>query len=135
VKYHLDTCTVIDVLRFHRESLLNYELTPIQDIAISSIVAHELLQAAQPTGSGSRSKKVLVAFLASIEVLPFRLADADVSANISANLQGKSQLIGKLDPFIAAHAISEGAVLVTRNVKHFNRVPDLHVVDWSKHEG
>lgn len=133
MKYHLDTSTVIDVLRFHRESLLNFELTPIQDIAISSIVAHELLQGSQPTGAGSRPKKVLVAFLSAIEVMPFRLADAEMSANISSYLQGKGQIIGKLDPFIAAHAISEGAVLVTRNVKHFKRVPDLHVVDWSKH--
>ncbi len=133
MKYHLDSSAVIDVLRFHRESLLNFELTPIQDIAISSIVAHELLQGSQPTGSGSRSKKLLFAFLATIEVLPFRVADAEVSANLSAYLKGKGQMIGTLDPLIAAHAISEGAVLVTRNVKHFNRVPDLHVVDWSKH--
>ena len=133
MKYHLDTSAVIDVLRFHKESLLNFELTPIQDIAISSIVAHELLQGSQPTASGSRSKKLLVAFLATIEVLPFRVVEAEVSASISAYLTGKGQKIGNVDPLIAAHAISESAVLVTRNVKHFKRIPDLHVMDWSKH--
>jgi tRNA(fMet)-specific endonuclease VapC len=133
VKYHLDTSAAIDVLRFHKESLLNFELTPIQDVALSSIVAHELLQGSQQSKSASRSKKLLVAFLATIEVLPFRAAEAEVSASISAYLKDKGQKIGNLDPLIAAHAISEGAVLVTRNLKHFNRIPDLHVVDWSKH--
>ena len=135
MKFHLDTSTVIDVLRFHRESLLNFELTPIQDIAISSIVAHELLQGAQATGSGSTSKKLLVAFLATIDVLPFRSTEAEVSAEISYHLKSKGIPIGSIDPFIAAQAISERAVLVTRNAKHFKRVPNLHMVDWSKHEG
>jgi len=131
--YHLDTSTVIDVLRFHRDTLLNFELTPIQDLAISSIVAHELIQGSQPSASGSRSKKLLTAFLDTIDVVPFRVADAEVSGKLSAYLKSKGQLIGPLDPFIAAHAISNGAVLVTRNVKHFKRIPDLHLVDWSKH--
>lgn len=129
--YHLDTSTVIDVLKLHRDTLLNFELTPIQDLAISSIVAHELIQGSQPSASGSRSKKLLTAFLDTIDVVPFRVADAEVSGKLSAYLKGKGQLIGPLDPFIAAHAISNGAVLVTRNVKHFNRIPDLHLVDWS----
>lgn len=133
MKYHLDTSTVIDVLRFHRESLLNFELTPIQDISISSIVAHELLQGSHSTAPGSRSKKLLVSFLATVEVLPFRVAEAEVSATISAYLKGKGQKIGSVDPLIAAHAISDGAVLVTRNVKDFKLIPDLHLIDWSKH--
>lgn len=133
MKYHLDTSTVIDVLKFHRESLLNFELTPIQDIAISSIVAHELWQGAAEVDSGSRSRKLLLRFMDAIEVIPFGLKEAETSGSISSYLSKVGKSIGYLDPFIAGHAITQSATLVTRNTKHFRLVPGLQIVDWSKH--
>jgi tRNA(fMet)-specific endonuclease VapC len=38
--------------------------------------------------------------------------------------------IGALDTFIAAQALSLGAILVTSNSKEFQRVPGLVVEDW-----
>jgi len=32
---------------------------------------------------------------------------------------------------IAAHAISLNAILVTNNVKEFERIPDLTIEDWT----
>ena len=133
MKYHLDTSTVLDVLRFHRDSLLNFELTPIQVISVSIIVVHELFQGVQESGSGSRSKKLLDRFLKTLEVIPFRVADAEESAQITRSLIKQGKPIGNLDTFIAAQAISANATLVTRNLKHFSRIPNLNVTDWSKH--
>lgn len=133
MKYHLDTSTVLDILHFHRDSLLNFELTPIQDISVSIIVVHELFQGAQESGSGSRSKKLLERFLKTLEVIPFRVADAEESSQITRSLIKQGKPIGNLDPFIAAQAISANATLVTRNLKHFSRIPNLNVTDWSKH--
>lgn len=42
----------------------------------------------------------------------------------------KSNSIGELDLFIASIALSNKQVLVTRNKKHFERVPDLEVESW-----
>lgn len=133
MKYQLDTSAVLDVLSFHRDSLLNFELTPIQDISVSIIVVHELFQGAQDSGSGSRTKKLLDRFLKTIEVLPFRVADAEESAQITRYLSKQGKPIGNLDSLIAAQAIAANATLVTRNLKHFSRIPNLQLEDWSKH--
>ena len=49
---------------------------------------------------------------------------------IRALLKKQGTLIGNNDLLIAAHARSMDAVLVTNNVREFNRVPDLSVENW-----
>lgn len=47
-----------------------------------------------------------------------------------AELKSRGTLIGNTDLFIAAHAQSLGAVLVTNNEREFTQVPDLSVENW-----
>jgi tRNA(fMet)-specific endonuclease VapC len=42
----------------------------------------------------------------------------------------KSNAIGDLDLMIASIAMSNEEVIVTKNVKHFQRIPDLKVETW-----
>ena len=51
-------------------------------------------------------------------------------AKVRAHLEAAGQKIGDRDTIIAAHALSLGAVLVTRNVREFSRVPNLKVENW-----
>jgi tRNA(fMet)-specific endonuclease VapC len=39
-------------------------------------------------------------------------------------------LIGPYDILIAGHARSQGLVVITGNLKEFNRVPGLRCEDW-----
>ncbi len=54
---------------------------------------------------------------------------------VKSALERKGEQIEDFDVAIAAHAMSEGFVLVTANVKHLARVPGVHIEDWSKDEG
>jgi len=49
---------------------------------------------------------------------------------IKATLERRGERIEDFDAAVAAYAIAEGAVLVTANLKHMLRVPDLEIEDW-----
>ncbi|HJX51653.1 MAG TPA: type II toxin-antitoxin system VapC family toxin [Polyangia bacterium] len=53
---------------------------------------------------------------------------------IKATLERKGHRIEDFDAAIAAHALVEGATLVTANLADMTRVPDLQVEDWARDE-
>jgi tRNA(fMet)-specific endonuclease VapC len=62
-----------------------------------------------------------------IPVLPF-----DERAGEEYERLRKARLrTGTMDLKIAAIALAHGAVLLTRNLRHFERIPGLRVEDWS----
>ena len=69
----------------------------------------------------------LRAFLSEFVILP--LTDPIVArfARLRAALRQQGQLIPDMDLFIAATALEEELTLVTRNVRHFARLPELKV--------
>ena len=50
---------------------------------------------------------------------------------IKAALEKKGQIIGENDIHIAAHAISQGLILVTNNLRELKRVPNLALENWA----
>lgn len=52
------------------------------------------------------------------------------AAELSAELWRTGREIGMLDPFLAATALEHNLVLVTRNVKHFERILGLDIENW-----
>lgn len=52
------------------------------------------------------------------------------TATIAASLKLRGQTIGAIDPFIAATALVLGCPVVTHNVRHFEIVDGLQVIDW-----
>lgn len=55
---------------------------------------------------------------------------APAYARLLAALRRDGSTVGTMDLLIATAAIQEDASLVTRNVREFSRIPDLHIVDY-----
>lgn len=55
---------------------------------------------------------------------------AGIAAEIYRYLCKRGQKIENDDIFIAAITLANDAILITDNVKHFERVPNLKVVNW-----
>jgi len=51
-------------------------------------------------------------------------------ASLKTHLARQGQLLEDFDLLIAATALSLGCTLVTGNVRHFERVPDLTIENW-----
>jgi predicted nucleic acid-binding protein len=66
----------------------------------------------------------------SFELLPVTEKTAEHYSRITRMMRKKGRLIGANDLWIAATAVEKEFPLVTRNVEHFSRVPELRVIGY-----
>jgi len=102
------------------------------DIGISSISLAELQYGVAKSQACQRNAEALSEFLIPLEILPFGETETHAYGIIRTALEQQGKIIGAMDLLIAAHAITLGAVLVTNNVKEFDRVPNLKIENWVK---
>jgi tRNA(fMet)-specific endonuclease VapC len=101
----------------------------VDAITVSIITAAELRYGCAKKGSAKLSAQI-EAILRSLKTLPFEIpADAEYG-RIRAELEAAGTPIGPNDLLIAAHAIAQGAILVTGNTAEFKRVHALQVETW-----
>jgi tRNA(fMet)-specific endonuclease VapC len=62
--------------------------------------------------------------------LPFDDAAVWAYGELRADLERRGTPIGSLDTMIAAHALSQQALLVTNNTREFAKVPGLQLDNW-----
>lgn len=80
----------------------------------------------------ARRLQVLDELLAFLPTLDLDRQTADLAADLHHQLRSIGQLLEDADLLIAATAIRYNASLVTHNLRHFRRVPGLHLVDWQQ---
>ena len=68
--------------------------------------------------------------MSAISVLPFEGEAAEAYGGVRAELEKRGEVIGNMDMLIAAHAKSKGFVIVTNNVREFERVEGLKLENW-----
>ena len=100
------------------------------EIGVPTIVLFELEVGIAKSSSPAKRRAQLEHLLRCVRLLPFDRKAAESSARLRAGLEHAGTPIGPMDTLIAGTALAAGAVLVSRNVQEFRRVPELQVVDW-----
>ena len=130
LRYLLDTNIVIYVLKRRPVEVLSTFNANASRMAISSITLAELLHGAERSSRVSDNLAAIEDFCSRLQVLPYGPKAAQHYGAIRAALEKLDQLIGVNDMNIAAHARSEGLVLVTNDMGEFARVPALGAENW-----
>lgn len=130
LRYLLDTNIVIYVIKRRPTEVLGIFNRHAGQMAISSITLAELIHGAEKSSRADANLRVVEDFSSRLEVLPYGAKAAQHYGSIRAALEKIGQPIGVNDLHIAAHARSEGLVLVTNNLGEFSRVPALLTENW-----
>jgi tRNA(fMet)-specific endonuclease VapC len=129
--YLLDTDICSYILRARPESVLKkFRQARPENLAVSVITQAELFYGVVRSAAVKINLEIVQDFLSRLQVLDWSGAAAMEYGRLRAALEKTGTPIGNMDLMIAAHALSLPATVVTNNVRHFERVPKLKVVNW-----
>jgi len=130
IKFMLDTNICIFTIKnkpqFVREAFNRHD----GQLCISAVTLMELIYGAEKSAAPEKNLSVIEGFAARLEVLPFDNDAAAHTGMIRSELAKAGPPIGPYDQMIAGHARSRGFIVVTNNLREFERVPGLRVEDW-----
>ena len=131
MKYMLDTNICIYLIKKKPENvLINLHLNIDNGIAISAITLAELLYGVEASAYPEKNTLALNQFLSIVDILPFDDEAAAEYGKICATLRRQGTPIGTMDMLIAAQAKAKGLIVVTNNVREFERIEDLELENW-----
>ena len=104
--------------------------TPPEAQFTTAVNLGELLYGATKRGSARLQRLVREITLEALQVLPFDVSAAEVYGPLRAFLETEGRRLDEPDLRIASIALARNLTLVTGNIRHFGRVPDLRVENW-----
>ncbi len=129
-KYLLDTNVVIYAIKKRPQSL-HQKFNRLQgQMAISSVTWGELVYGVERSTQSARNLSSIESLGARIEIMPFDQKSANHFGQIRAELYRIGKPIGPYDMMIAGQARAHGLILVSNNVKEFERVQGLMLENW-----
>lgn len=128
----LDTDFIIDLLRRKSEAEKKLEdLTTEGDkLTTTPLNASELYKGAYNSSRPIEEAKKVRHLLETLDILEFSIAASETFGKLSIELRRKGNDIGDFDLLIASIALTHGEPLLTKNAKHFSKVPGLAVESY-----
>ncbi len=133
MKHVLDTNALSELMKANPLAIGRLRALRPRDVVMPEPVVSEIafgLALMAP----SRRKSALMARWALLDgAIPHATWSPEVSARfgaVKASLWQRGEVIEDFDIAIAAHALTDDALLVTSNTKHFRRIKGLRLEDW-----
>lgn len=133
---HFDASFLIDLHREVKRERLGQAFELMETLDEKEVLGVSVHVLCELRGGAELCRRVIQEHEALDRLLQgFHLVHTDdrfmpVYARLYASLVRAGHMIGQMDLLIATHALVEDAVLVTKNVRHFSRVPGLRVLTY-----
>ena len=125
VRFVLDSDVLIDLLAGREPAgTLIPDLLELDLAGTTAVTVYELYSGT----ARSSDRRGLDEFLATLIILPLDAHSARQAGAVDLSLRSRGRPIDPGDNLIAGICLANDLALVTRNVSHFRRVPDLKVV-------
>jgi predicted nucleic acid-binding protein len=100
------------------------ELISNERTAVTSVSVFELYAGIE----GKRRLNQIETFIRDLIIFPLDIIEAAMAGKIYTQLKSKDNLIGTHDILIAAICLTNLLPLYTKNVSHFSKINDLHLL-------
>ncbi|WP_130910414.1 tRNA(fMet)-specific endonuclease VapC [Pseudomonas sp. Sample_9] len=130
IKYMLDTNICIVTIKNKPQIVRETFNRHSGQLCISAVTLMELIYGAEKSAAPEKNLAIVEGFVARLDVLPFDNDAAAQAGMIRSELAKAGTPIGPYDQMIAGHARSLGLIVVTNNVREFERVSGLRIEDW-----
>ncbi len=132
-KYLLDTNICIHFLKGEYNLDRKVNEIGIDNCYVSEITLAELQFGVENSAESRRARNQLnldnLTLAFDTRVVPIRTCFA-LYAKEKARLRRLGRMIGEFDMLIACSAVSNGMVMVTRNVREFSRITGIEIENW-----
>lgn len=133
MRYLLDTNIISYYLKNKYPNIAEHlKKIPFSSIQIPTIAIAEIEYGCRKCQDYGKTMSIYQQFFNCFEAIPFSETAAIAYGQIRAELETKGEIIGANDLLIAAIALAEDCILVTHNVKEFQKVAGLKIEDWTE---
>jgi tRNA(fMet)-specific endonuclease VapC len=131
VKYLVESDRAIDYLNGRSDATQLLQSIAHEGLALSVISYGEVYEGIYFGSDPRRRERDFLRFLRAVRVLPLTRSTLQQFARIRGRLRQQGTPIGELDILVAATALQHGLTIVTRNRRHFDRIPGLDFYEES----
>ena len=131
MRYIVDSDILIYFLKKHPQVTQKFEATDSDQIGTTIINYAELLFGAYNSAKVQQNLSNIKSFLETISIINFDKNAGEIFAQLKTNLRKSGKVIADLDLIIASICLSNDFILVTNNTKHFSRIEELKIENWS----
>lgn len=131
MKYLLDSNICVHFFRGKYGIMDKLNNVGIENCAISEITLAELVFGAEKSDNPQKNNKLIEKFISNLTVLP--IFDAiPYYGKEKARLQKSGKMISDFDLLIGSTSIENNLIMVTENIKEFERIEKIKIENWVK---
>ena len=129
MKYLLDSNICIHFFRGKFGIIDKFKETGLSNCAISEITLAELVYGAENSKNPSRNHEIINQFIDQITILPIYDSILNYGKE-KARLRKMGEMLSDFDLLIGCTAVEKDLIMVTENLKDFERISNIQIENW-----